>query len=186
MLEPAQNLAPHSFERVRACPPGASSPYSPCVCRPYLSLSPQIGQLRQEALKALPIGCAPWLDRADRCQCGLGLPYGMQQRHGVQVRSALPQPPLRLLSNIISTEQTVAGCGRLAVALRHAASIPALGQQLEGRLEVVHIQTHSTVEVGHRLACDRSRVALMSGVGSPSRSSVLSTPDRSCGTHASG
>ena len=146
------------------------------VCRSNLTLSPQLWQMRQETLQACPIGCAPRIQRADRRQRRLGLAYAVQQRHGVQVSTGVAQRPLPLLAHVVTIEQPVAGCHWLAVTLGHAASIPALCQQLEGRLEVVHVQTHSTVEVGHRLAGDRSRVALVSNEAPDHRAVLLLYP----------
>ena len=57
LFEPAQDVCPHALKWACLCSPGTSAP-GLRVRRSNFALSPQIGQVSQEIIEALPVGCA--------------------------------------------------------------------------------------------------------------------------------
>ena len=134
VLKPAQYLAPHSLERVRMRPPGVrlSRLFPVCLIRrTNLALLPQFGQPTEELLQTLTGRCTHRGGVLDRSKRRLHLTYRVQQRYKVEFYSTAPQSLLRLLTDVVTPEQAVAGSSRLLVSLPDCATVPTLVQQFE-------------------------------------------------------
>lgn len=78
----------------------------------------------------------------------------MEQQHRVQPSPVLDERGPHVILGGVVLDQPVAGRGRRTVTLDSGDSVPSLVDQLEGRLEEVHVQEQRPLELRHGLTGD--------------------------------
>jgi len=83
-LPPPKNISPNRFKGIFSCSPMPGFARGIAMGGPHLAGPPQLGQLRQELIEALPSG--PLWRTVAGYQSRLALANAMQQFHGVELR----------------------------------------------------------------------------------------------------
>ena len=122
------------------------------VSRAVFTLLPQGGKPGQELLQTLLMGLVTAIGGRNGHQGCLGFADGMQESDRVQTGAAPSLLLFSFLGHSLVFQQPVTGSGRWAVSFDGGRSLPVLLQQLEGGLEVVHVESQGLVEFDRHLA----------------------------------
>ena len=88
----------------------------------------------------------------DRGQRRLGISDGVQQRDGVEPGAVFAKRVLDRIAHPLVGEQAFTRCSGLPVSLRNRGADARLGNQLERRLEEIHVQPHRAAQVSQSLS----------------------------------
>lgn len=107
--------------------------------RANLPSSPQPRKRSQKLIKAFSLNSVS--GRAAQCsQGGLCLSYSVEELKRVELVTLVSESSLGIFAHRLMRQQPITGGGRLVAALRNLGTISPLFQQLERRLEVVHVE----------------------------------------------
>src|SRR4051794_41328753 len=114
--------------------------------RTDIPLPPQLRELGEESLQALPLRAVAQVARAERGESRLSLADLMQEVRRIERGEFRPEGFLGGVRDRGVSQETFARCRRLVIPLLDLGPVPCLGEELEGRLEIIHIQSDHPIE----------------------------------------